>query len=359
MTEQQHKHVTDGWRRAQMALALLCLFGLALLGACRRAQQQPAATSKAGAAADPGIELNVDRGPLRFRVHADKKSVDLMETLRLRVEAEAPEGVSVELPKVGAELGAFTVSDSRTESSRLTDKGTMIHARTYVLDPLMADDYELPSLTARFTLPATEAGKDPALYELSTEPAKLDVRKPAEDFWQQLDIDAAAGLSPAAQLRPASPTWLVVTLVAVAVVVVLALLWYFWWRRRQRRQALAEVIPAHVKALAALQALVADDLIGRGAVEEFYHRISGILREYIEDRFSLRAPEQTTEEFMAALRLGGGAFSPAQRELLEQFLRHCDMVKFACHRPADKEIQATFDACKQFIMETTPAASAA
>ena len=30
--------------------------------------------------------------------------------------------------------------------------------------------------------------------------------------------------------------------------------------------------------------------------KEFYERISGILRHYIEDRFDLHAPERTTEE---------------------------------------------------------------
>ena len=46
-------------------------------------------------------------------------------------------------------------------------------------------------------------------------------------------------------------------------------------------------VPPHVKALAALQALVAEDLVAKGDIEQFYHRISGILREYIEDRFGL------------------------------------------------------------------------
>lgn len=341
------------WR---FALSALLLVSLLLSSACRKAVDTAAGTTDDASPANAGIDLLVDRGPLRFRVQTDKKAVDLIETLSLRVEAAAPEDVSVELPKLGAELGAFMVADYRTETPKLQDDGSMVYARTYVLDPLVADVYELPPLTARFTMPTGAGGKAGMEHELTTEPAKIEVRMPSEEFWQQLDIDDTAELSPLKKLQPSRPWWqwaLALTAGLLLVLLVLVLL----WRRRRRRQVVVERIPPHVKALAALQALVADDLIAKGDVEQFYHRISGILREYIGDRFGLRAPEQTTEEFMAALRQDGSAFSKQQRGLLEDFLRHCDMVKFARHRPAAKEIQSTFDACKHFIVETTPAAT--
>jgi hypothetical protein len=329
------------WR---FALSALLLLGLLLSSACRKAADTAAGATDDASPANAGIDLLVDRGPLRFRVQTDKKAVDLIETLSLRVEAAAPEDVSVELPKLGVELGAFMVADYRTETPKLQDDGSMV--------------YELPPLTARFTMPTQAGGKAGMEHELTTEPAKIEVRMPSEEFWEELDIDEAAELSPLKKLQPSRPWWqrqwaLALTAGLLLVLLVLVLL----WRRRRRRQVVEERIPPHVKALAALQALVADDLIAKGDVEQFYHRISGILREYIEDRFGLRAPEQTTEEFMAALRQGDSAFSKQQRGLLEDFLRHCDMVKFARHRPAAKEIQSTFDACKHFIVETTPAAT--
>ena len=53
-----------------------------------------------------------------------------------------------------------------------------------------------------------------------------------------------------------------------------------------------------------------------------------MLRHYIEDRFGLRAPEQTTEEFLAELRQKH-VFGERQKDLLRAFLEHCDLVKFA------------------------------
>ena len=91
-------------------------------------------------------------------------------------------------------------------------------------------------------------------------------------------------------------------------------------------------------------------LVEQGDFMGFYNAIQGILRRYIEARFDIHAPERTTEEFLDELR---GSHSPIGRhqKLLEKFLTHCDLVRFAKHTPEKQEIQATFDACKQFIIE--------
>ena len=38
--------------------------------------------------------------------------------------------------------------------------------------------------------------------------------------------------------------------------------------------------------------------------------------------------------------------------LLDEFLGHCDLVKFAKHRPTDEEIRRAFDSAKAFIAGT-------
>jgi hypothetical protein len=109
--------------------------------------------------------------------------------------------------------------------------------------------------------------------------------------------------------------------------------------------------PAHELAYERLRALVKEDLIGAGRIKEFYERISDILRHYIEHRFSLRAPERTTEEFLA--ELANAEVLPAtEKQRLGEFLQHCDLVKFAKHNPTTQQIQETFDLVKDFIEKT-------
>ena len=91
--------------------------------------------------------------------------------------------------------------------------------------------------------------------------------------------------------------------------------------------------------------------MGQERIEEFYVRVSTILRRYVELRFGLRAPEQTTEEFLvSALAIGG--LIAAHRDLLGTFLQHCDLVKFARHRPTPGAMEETFESAKTFVEHT-------
>jgi hypothetical protein len=104
-------------------------------------------------------------------------------------------------------------------------------------------------------------------------------------------------------------------------------------------------------ALAALQRLQQQDLIGTPHIETFYIQLSAIIRRYIEWRFGLRAPEQTTEEFLAVVLASGGLLA-AHRDLLSRFLQHCDLVKFARHEPTPDDMQQTFDSARTFVEQT-------
>jgi hypothetical protein len=104
-------------------------------------------------------------------------------------------------------------------------------------------------------------------------------------------------------------------------------------------------------ALAALEHLQRQDLMSQAHIEEFYVRVSTILRRYVELRFGLRAPEQTTEEFLVSALATGGLIA-AHRDLLEVFLQHCDLVKFARHRPTLSAMAETFESAKIFVEHT-------
>ena len=84
--------------------------------------------------------------------------------------------------------------------------------------------------------------------------------------------------------------------------------------------------------------------------------LSDIVRRYIEARFGLRAPELTTEEFLA--EAGRSAdLTPSHRSLLSAFLERCDRVKFARYSPGDTESHEALQLARQFLRETRDAPS--
>ena len=65
----------------------------------------------------------------------------------------------------------------------------------------------------------------------------------------------------------------------------------------------------------------------------------------------MRAPERTTEEFLFEIK-NTSVLGDAQKNMLAEFLNHCDLVKFAKHEPAPDQIQRAFDLTKDFIEKT-------
>jgi len=105
-----------------------------------------------------------------------------------------------------------------------------------------------------------------------------------------------------------------------------------WWSWRcagenAGRSSRARQSPEEV-AHAALALLLAENLPGRGLVKEFYLRLTGIVRQYVEDTTGIRAPEQTTEEFLRDMRTRA-VFPPERSARLADFLEAADLVKYA------------------------------
>jgi hypothetical protein len=121
------------------------------------------------------------------------------------------------------------------------------------------------------------------------------------------------------------------------------------WRWRQRK-ALALRMSAHELALARLRE--AQALMVPEQARDFSIVVSGIIRTYIEQRFEIRAAHRTTPEFLHdCLTEADGLLAP-HREILEVFLRHCDLAKFARWVLVVPEMEDMLASAIDFVTET-------
>jgi hypothetical protein len=153
------------------------------------------------------------------------------------------------------------------------------------------------------------------------------------------------------EIRPPRPipsdwAWLGWTLMALALIALAAWLWR-WWRKRRLVAPPAPVIPAHVRARQRLQAA----LVLLPDPREFCFRISEVLRVYLEERFTLHAPERTTEEFLFELQ-STRQLLPDQKQSLGEFMERCDLVKFARHEPTEAVLRDLHDRALRLVEET-------
>jgi len=82
------------------------------------------------------------------------------------------------------------------------------------------------------------------------------------------------------------------------------------------------------RAMAELQRLLSRNLPSRGLYKEFYIELTMVVRRFIERAHGIRAPEQTTEEFLEVASRQA-AFTPEVLVQLRTFLESADLVKFA------------------------------
>ena len=291
-----------------------------------------------------GIHETVERGPATLFLDIDRKEISIAERLNLKITMVVDEDYEVKLPGFGEKLEQFGIVDYRGTQPRLTEDNRKEISRSYVLEPFLSGEYIIPSMQVTFW---KGGGEETGAHKIETPEVTVAVRSVLPGDMQEAKLN---------EIKPPVPfprsyalwIWLGVGLAVITAVVVIVIIVR---RRRKDEEVWIQRVPAHELAYEALRRLVAEELVKKGEIKVFYQRLSGVLRHYIENRFGLHAPEQTTEEFLTGLE-AESEFPDKYEPLLKTFLIHCDLVKFAEYQPRAEDIQKTFDSCKAFIKGT-------
>lgn len=288
------------------------------------------------------VDKVYERGPASVHVRLDRTKLTIADTVLLQLEASVQQGYELQMPKVDKVLENFGIVDWDNLGNRLDDKNNVVTAYQYRLEPFVSGKYDIPAFTFEFH----DVNDPNSKHELVSEPIPVEVTSLLGEQRDKLVIE---DIESVVEMPKAASWWWLWGLGVLAVAAIPA--GWLLLRSRRAKELVRIFRPAHELAYARLRVLVAEELVEAGRVKEFYERISGILRHYIEDRFDLHAPERTTEEFLAELQ-STQVLSASQKDTLGEFMTHCDLVKFAKHEPAKEQIQRTFDLVKDFIEKT-------
>src|SRR5262249_23320478 len=242
--------------------------------------------------------------------------------------------------------------------------GSTEDSQEYQLEAPMSGKQKIPALLVEFVDRRAEgAGGHAAGADGGATAAE-----PSELLTEEIGLDVASvteGEENAGQLRgPLGPLderqgagqvrrW-PIAVAAGAVSTLLAATALVLWRRRRRTAVERDALAEALDRLTALErrGLPAPDE-SKETIDAWYVEVSAIVRRYLEDRFGLRAPELTTEEFLA--RAGDSTVLAAgHRAVLRSFLERCDRVKLAAWRPPESESREVIAAARRFLEETRP-----
>jgi hypothetical protein len=112
------------------------------------------------------------------------------------------------------------------------------------------------------------------------------------------------------------------------------------------------VLPSYVIALTKLDALEKEKLWQSGKVKEYHSRITEIIREYFEKRFSIPALELTSTEQVTLLEKISDA-TPVLRITVE-FFTNADLVKFAKFNPVPDLNEIMMKQAREIVNSTVP-----
>ncbi|MBN1905066.1 MAG: hypothetical protein JW927_08215 [Deltaproteobacteria bacterium] len=288
------------------------------------------------------IHETIERGPAKVTLEADKKEITIAEQVNLVICIDIDEEYEVELPSFGDKLEQFGIVDYHTAQPELKEDKRKLIRRTYILEPFLSGDYPIKPMKIMFF-----KKEDKEKHSIETPEVTIKVNSLLPSDVNDLRLNDIIPPLP----YPWSYMVWIWTGAGAGILILLAIGVYFYRKRFMRVDAIEIRLKAHEIAYNELKTLVDEELIDKGEIKEFYLRLSSIIRRYIENRFGLRAPEQTTEEFLKGLESAQG-FPDQFKPLLNNFLRHSDLVKFARFTPETKDIQASFDSCKAFIQGT-------
>jgi hypothetical protein len=314
---------------------LVCLFGC-----------DPKTTDTPIESVSYAIEKPYYKGPLRVKVRLSDERVTLSGLLTLELSAEIKSDYQVQFPALPEVLTQFRIHHRDDRPETVSEDGMMMKSYQYRLEPLELGPSEIPALTFHFERKETPEENSAAAGTLTTEPVWIEVitSLPADpNAFAIADIDEVVEMK-------ANYFWL---WTALGVAFLLGIgIWIGVLIRPPKTTEIRRVYKsAHAIAFERLKAIAAENLVEQGRIKEFYEKLSTCLRHYIENRFQLRAPEQTTEEFLEQLKTSD-ALRLEHKQQLQKFLEHSDLVKFARYEPNPEQINESLTMAEEFVEKT-------
>jgi hypothetical protein len=318
---------------------LLISAALVLLAGCGWEMRKPKPKAEA-------LEKVTEKGPVTLTVRLSPKEPRLSDLVDLDVIITAEPGVELKPVPFGKAVGDFLVPEGHyTGDPEVLENGKLVKRLHYQLEPVRRGKHLIRSIEVEFVDKREGAELKDKLMRIESDPLEVSVTSELGD-----DAPSLAALTPMTEPLPLASgrlwRWVVlgllVWLIAAVVAIVLVLR-----RRRAGTAAAVQRTPEEI-AQAELDALLAEQLPAQGRFGEFYVRLTGVVRRYIERRTGIHAPEQTTEEFLRETRTRD--VLPRERaQRLVSFLEAADMVKYAALLPGQREVEESVSRAKEFV----------
>lgn len=300
-------------------------------------------------------------GAAVLRLGADRVEKDLAEmslstegaTLSFTLEGPAPVVVENEQGVIEAETVAVggIWNFKRSVERKDLPGGQQRWRLTFQLDPKAEQGKKYPIDHAFLPVPITfrsgSGSPQTATWKQVTVRLTTRVENPDKPTVAQLKDITGIEVTP----EEADPKRWVPWLAGAGAILLVSAFVLCLWQFARKRWSVAASLPAEPWALRELDRIENQHLPEKGQVERYHTLLSDVVRQYLERRFRLRAPQQTTAEFLAAMQ-SWPLLGSAQQAQLREFLERCDLAKFARANPSPEECRSTGEMARTLVRES-------
>lgn len=264
-----------------------------------------------------GIEISAE---------GESKVIDPAEEgFVFKVTIKSPHGVEVTPPDLGKRTYGFSSADYIPPKVSTDERGRTVQVIEWMLDPEpYADEYKIKPFEVRVSPPHLSFRNDPIKFvspSLDPVPGTMEGDDNEDKSLWDRCLEAAA-------------------LLAVIGVVI------FLVRRLEHRVKEHFMSPIE-RARVELERLLKRGLPGRGRYKDFYVELTMVVRRYIQRKYGIRAPQLTTEEFLAECGATDGRVGDTAA--LRIFLESADMVKFAGLESTPEMADEATDSARKYL----------
>jgi len=287
--------------------------------------------------------LSVSAQKVRFKASIDTTNILIGDQVKYKLDLLIPKDYLFDWPRLTDSLTNKIEIVNMSEIDTIKSaEGVLNVSQVFTITSFDTGFYLIPPIELRYK----EISDTDEVSIVESEPFVLNVFSVPVDLSQPIKPIKGPMAAPVT-FRELLPWILILLIIGIA-------LYFIVTRKKKKIQPVffkpkLKLLP-HIIAFNELEKLKKEKLWQQGLTKDYYTRLSLIIRQYIEDRFSLPAIESTTYDTMQMIRKLTIASDSVL--LLENLLERSDLVKFAKAKPLPSEHDQSMDFAESFVRLT-------
>ena len=258
---------------------------------------------------------------IEVNASTDTTDYKVGDYIHYRIELKYDNSITVFMPSVKDSVKSLDFIKEE-DPFRQTSGNETTEIYNYVFSKYDSAGVTIPSLPIGYTV-----GNETDKSIINTNPVNIVVRT--------LDVNPSADIFDVKAPLWMGLDWWFIIIIALIVIILLGG-GYFVYKKYFKKEDLIPQkviikIPPHKIALKELMELEDKKLWQAGNIKEYHSEITGIIRKYFEERFSVLALEMPSSELLALLK-NVSEMQPVYDAALS-FFENADLVKFAKFQP--------------------------